>query len=92
MGVNVKGLYTFGSPRAGNHAFVHDLRVRAFDRGMKIPKGEGNLARFVHHLDEEPLAGFLNAVLPVPDFATIGTTIVMDMDIAIGINIGITVN
>ena len=51
MGVNVKGLYTFGSPRAGNHAFVHDLRVRAFDRGMKIPKGEGNLARFVHHMD-----------------------------------------
>ena len=51
LGVNVKGLYTFGSPRAGNHAFVHDLRVRAFDRGMKIPKGEGNLARFVHHMD-----------------------------------------
>lgn len=56
MGLNVRGLYTYGSPRAGNAAFVHDFRVRAFRKGLKLKgksgvSGEGGLQRFVDHND-----------------------------------------
>jgi hypothetical protein len=52
---------------------VSDFREASFQSSESV------LQRFVHHLDEEPLAGFLNAVLPVPDFdgwlATANSTI-----------------
>ncbi len=56
MGLNVRGLYTFGSPRVGNRAFTHDFRVLAFNKGLKAKgtpqqSGEGGLNRFVHRLD-----------------------------------------
>lgn len=41
---------------------IEDFRASSFQ------SCEGVLTRFVHQLDEEPLAGFLAAVLPVPDF------------------------
>lgn len=37
-------------------------------REASLQSCESVLQRFVHHLDEEPMAGFLNAVLPTPDF------------------------
>lgn len=37
-------------------------------REASLQSCEGVLQRFVYHLDEEPMAGFLNAVLPAPDF------------------------
>ncbi len=56
MGMNVRGLYTYGGPRVGNQAFVHDFRVLAWYRGLKgkgtsQSKGNGGLQRFVNHLD-----------------------------------------
>ncbi len=51
MGMNVHGLYTFGSPRVGNYGFVHDFRVLAFQRGLKGQGNEGNLQRFMNHND-----------------------------------------
>lgn len=56
MGVNVRGLYTYGSPRVGNQAFTHDFRMLAFNKGLKAKaspqkSGEGGLNRFVHRLD-----------------------------------------
>ncbi|MEO6022035.1 MAG: hypothetical protein ABIP64_02755 [Burkholderiales bacterium] len=41
---------------------IDDFRASSFQ------SCEGVLARFVSQLDEEPLAGFLAAVLPTPDF------------------------
>lgn len=41
---------------------VSDFRLSSFQ------SCEGVLARFVYHLDEEPIAGFLTSVLPTPDF------------------------
>jgi hypothetical protein len=51
LGANVRGLYTFGSPRVGNRAFSRDFRLLALNRGLKGPKREGGLARFVAHND-----------------------------------------
>lgn len=52
---------------------VSDFREASFQSSESV------LQRFVHQLDEEPLAGFLHAVLPVPDFngwlATANSTI-----------------
>lgn len=52
---------------------VSDFREASFQSSESV------LQRFVHHLDEEPMAGFLNAVLPVPEFerwlATANSTI-----------------
>lgn len=41
---------------------VSDFREASFQSSESV------LQRFVHHLDEEPLAGFLHAVLPAPEF------------------------
>ncbi|ABE46900.1 hypothetical protein [Polaromonas sp. JS666] len=48
---------------------LRDLDETVSDfRDTSFQSSESVLQRFVHHLDEEPLAGFLKAVLPVPDF------------------------
>lgn len=48
---------------------LRDLNETVSDfRNASFHTSESVLQRFVHHLDEEPLAGFLKAVLPVPDF------------------------
>jgi len=48
---------------------LRDLEETVSDfRDASFQSSESVLQRFVHHLDEEPLAGFLKAVLPVPDF------------------------
>lgn len=41
---------------------ISDFREASFQSSESV------LQRFVHQLDEEPLAGFLRAVLPIPDF------------------------
>jgi hypothetical protein len=41
---------------------ISDFRETSFQSSESV------LQRFVHQLDEEPLAGFLKAVLPIPDF------------------------
>ena len=41
---------------------ISDFREASFQSSESV------LHRFVHQLDEEPLAGFLKAVLPIPDF------------------------
>jgi hypothetical protein len=48
---------------------LRDLEETVSDfRDASFQSSESILQRFVHHLDEEPLAGFLKTVLPVPDF------------------------
>lgn len=48
---------------------LRDLSETIADfRGASFQSSESVLQRFVHQMDEEPLAGFLRAVLPVPDF------------------------
>ncbi len=48
---------------------LRDLEETVSDfHEASLQSSESVLQRFVHHLDEEPLAGFLHAVLPVPDF------------------------
>ncbi|OOG58022.1 hypothetical protein B0E49_04100 [Polaromonas sp. C04] len=50
-------------------ASLRDLEETVSDfRDASFQSSESVLKRFIHHLDEEPLAGFLKAVLPVPDF------------------------
>ena len=46
---------------------LRDLEETVSDfRDASFQSSESVLQRFVYHLDEEPLAGFLKAVLPVP--------------------------
>ncbi len=48
---------------------MRDLTETVSDfRDASFQSSESVLRRFVHQLDEEPLAGFLRAVLPTPDF------------------------
>ena len=48
---------------------LRDLEETVSDfRDASFQSSESVLQRFVHHLGGEPLAGSLNAVLPVPDF------------------------
>lgn len=48
---------------------LRDLEETISDfRDASFQSCESVLQRFVHHLDEEPLAGFLTSVLPTPDF------------------------
>lgn len=48
---------------------LRDLSETVSDfRDASFQSSESVLQRFVHHLEAEPLAGFLQAVLPVPDF------------------------
>jgi hypothetical protein len=49
---------------------IQDLDETISDfRDTSFQSSESVLARFVDQLDEEPMAGFLAAVLPVPDFS-----------------------
>lgn len=49
---------------------IQDLEDTVADfRDASFQSAESVLARFVHQLDEEPMAGFLAAVLPTPQFS-----------------------
>lgn len=49
---------------------IQDLEDTISDfRDASFQSSESVLARLVHQLDEEPMAGFLSAVLPSPDFS-----------------------
>ena len=68
---NVRGLYTYGSPRAGDDKFRHTVEVMAYDAGIKE-----NVVRVQNHLDVvtrvPPTTGLLDPTFHPDGWAHIG--------------------